>query len=54
MNDHIAGVYGSAHVSAYFSMMDCNVSEAAVEFDIQVGIMYVAGADTNLMFQVWV
>ena len=33
-------------------MMDYNVYKALVEFNIYVGIMYVAGVDIDLMFQV--
>ena len=54
MDDHIVGVYGSTHASAYFHVMDCNVSETTVESDVDVGILYVTGADLDLMFQVWV
>ena len=31
-------------------MIDCNVCEAAVEFDVYVGIMHVASVDINLVF----
>ena len=40
------------HASVYFRMMDYNVYKALVEFNIYVGIMYVAGVDIDLMFQV--
>ena len=52
MDDHVVGVYGSVYTSVYFHVMDCNVSEAMVESDVDVGILYVTSADLVLMFQV--
>ena len=54
MDNCTGGIYGGAHASAHFCMMDCDVSEAVIESDIDVGIWYVTGAGLDLMFQVWV
>ena len=52
MDDCTVGIYSSAHMSAYFCVMKSNVSEAAIEFNIDLGIWYVTGAGLDLMFQV--
>ena len=38
MDDCTGGIYGGVHVSAYFCVMDCDVSEAVIESNIDVGI----------------
>ena len=50
MDNCTIGICGDSHVPAHFHIVDCNVCEVVVEFNVYVGIMYVAGVNINLMF----